>query len=648
MRRLLTAAVMCAAMLPAGHALAQMVVSPHGDFVLWAPAPPTHTYAAVDLPPDVKTRERDAGTPYADPLLRFDIEMAADGTIRQTMTQMRYYLTQNAVQRSGNLTFWVDSFSDVGTIEQAYTLLPDGRRLDVDPGSIQVIPEIRDDIFSDSYEVIVPFFGVEKDAIAVLVTTTEQKPDVWPLPWSRVFYPQTLVPRSEFLLRLTWDDGVPAPVWQTDDPDLTCETPAPRTVECRSTDIEYFPNDPHVVYRDVLPSLVVAEQSGWDELAATVGSFVDGAITDDAALDDTLDRLLAGARTQEERLARIHRFVSQDVRYVGLEQGLGGIIPRPASQTLASRFGDCKDKTTLFIALARRAGMHAYPVLTTFSRFDPDKLLLPGTVYFDHMVACVPMAGGFEHCVDLTDPYRPHDTLSSSLNGAIRFDLVDAPNPPGTFTTRRYAWIVNVVNDVEYRDNGDVAEHQMRTYRGSYAGEMRAGMLSRDRYERTQWLLDQYHGSVSDRIDPDFELHDLEDVDAPLTIESTALYENTFDPLDTSDFSEFQGWLTYEARSLLTGNVHHGYRFSGLSYSEQTSVRVPHDRLIRHAGAQVEFETPFGRFTRTSRREGSALNVRTELSIPSARIAPEDVEAFNRFIGHVSDHARIVFSADAP
>lgn len=648
MRPFLTLALLCAAILVAGSALAQRVVSPHGEFVLWAPTTPTHTYATSDLPQAFKVREREAGSPYADALLQFEVELGEDGAIRQTMTQVRYYLTQNAVQRSGNLTFWVDSFSDVGTVDQAYTLLPDGRRLDVDPDSIQVIPEIRDDIFSDAYEVIVPFFGLEKDAIAVLVTTTEQKPGVWPLPWSRVYFPRTFVPRLDFRFHLTWDEGVPSPLWQTDDPDLVCDTPSARTFECRATDIPVFPDDPHVYYRDVLPSLVVAEPAQWDELAGTVGGFVDDAITDDSAFDAALDRILAGAESVRERLARIHRFVSQDVRYIGLEQGLGGIIPRPASQTLASRFGDCKDKTTLFIALARRAGMDAYPVLTTFSRFDPDKLLLPGTAYFDHMVACVRLGPSEEYCVDLTDPYNGYDTLSSSLNGAIRFDLVAAPAAPGAFRTSPFAWIVDVTSDIDYRDNGDIAEHQTRTYDGPYAGNLRSAMLSRDRYQRREWLLEQYHGSVSDRVDPEFELHRLEDVEAPLTIESTVLYENTFDPDDPSDITEFQGWLSYEARSLRTGNSHHGYRFSGLRYTERTTYRLPLDRQVRHVGAQVAFDSPFGRFTRTSRRSGSVLNVVTELSIPSAEIAPGDVDAFNRFIGHVNENARIVFSAEPP
>lgn len=371
MKSILTLCLLCCAMALAGPVRAAEILSPHGDFLQWAPTAPTMTYADVDLPPDYKARERAAETPVAEPFVRLEVHLGADGTIRRSGSRARFYLTQSGVQRSGNLTFWVDSFSEIATIEQAYTLFPDGRRLDVDPNSVQLIQEISDNIFSDAYEVIVPFYGLEKDAVAVLVTRIEEKPGVWPLPWSRVYFPRTFVPRGEFQFSLTWDDGVEDPLWQTDYADFACTTPSPRQVLCRAEDIAIYPDDPNVHYRDVLPSLVVSERTSWQELAGMVGAFVDSAITDDVALDTALDRLLAGAEDDQERLRRMHRFVSQDIRYIGLEQGLGGIIPRPAAQTLASRFGDCKDKTTLFIALARQAGMDAYPVLTTFDRFDP-------------------------------------------------------------------------------------------------------------------------------------------------------------------------------------------------------------------------------------------------------------------------------------
>lgn len=646
MKSILALCTLCCALALAGPASAAQILSLHGDFLQWEAVAPTKTYADVDLPADYKAREREAETPYAEPFMQMNVHLGADGTILRSGSWARYYLTQNGVQRSGNLTFWVDSFSEIATIEQAYTLLPDGRRLDVDPASVQLIQEVSDDIFSDAYEVVVPFFGLEKDAIAVLAVRTEERPGVWPLPWSRVIYPQVFAPRREFQFDLTWDEGVEAPLWRTDYADFDCATPSPRHVHCQAEDIAVYPEDPNVYYRDVLPSLVVAEQVSWQDLAGMVGAFVDSAITDDATLDLAMDRILAGAEDDRERLSRIHQFVSQDIRYIGLEQGLGGIIPRPAAQTLASRFGDCKDKTTLFIALARRAGMDAYAVLTTFNRFDPAKLLLPGTSYFDHMVACVRLDSGEEYCVDLTDPHNPHETLSSSLSGAIRFDLVKSPPTPGAFDTPEYGWVVKVTSDYTYLDNGDIEEHQSLAYGGPYAGDIRGTLLSRDRSQRNEWLTNRYHDTVSNRVDPAFELRGLDDVGSQVRIESRVRHRDAFNPSGPGDFVSWQDWLAYEARSSRSDNLHHTYRFPGLRYTERAEYRLPESLQLGHLGAQISFETPFGTFRRNSRHAGDALSVVTELTIPRIDIPPERLAEFNAFIDYIGDNARIVFSAE--
>ena len=60
--------------------------------------------------------------------------------------------------------------------------------------------------------------------------------------------------------------------------------------------------------------------------------------------------------------------MSQDIRYVGIEKGTGGIMPRDPGLTFRQRFGDCKDKATLFLAMAKQAGFSAYPMLVATRR----------------------------------------------------------------------------------------------------------------------------------------------------------------------------------------------------------------------------------------------------------------------------------------
>jgi len=55
--------------------------------------------------------------------------------------------------------------------------------------------------------------------------------------------------------------------------------------------------------------------------------------------------------------------VRDRVRYVAVELGLAGFRPRPAGETLAKLYGDCKDKGTLLQAALAAEGISSYPVL---------------------------------------------------------------------------------------------------------------------------------------------------------------------------------------------------------------------------------------------------------------------------------------------
>src|SRR5436309_16112666 len=73
--------------------------------------------------------------------------------------------------------------------------------------------------------------------------------------------------------------------------------------------------------------------------------------------------------------------------YVSLSLGLGGYLPRLPAQVVESRYGDCKDKATLFIAMARAMGVHAFPVLLS-SNGNADSTV-PTVQQFDHMIAAI-------------------------------------------------------------------------------------------------------------------------------------------------------------------------------------------------------------------------------------------------------------------
>ncbi len=60
-------------------------------------------------------------------------------------------------------------------------------------------------------------------------------------------------------------------------------------------------------------------------------------------------------------VAAIYDFVVTNTRYVALEFGIHGYKPYRVDRVLARRFGDCKDKASLIVAMLKVAGVDARP-----------------------------------------------------------------------------------------------------------------------------------------------------------------------------------------------------------------------------------------------------------------------------------------------
>jgi transglutaminase-like putative cysteine protease len=84
--------------------------------------------------------------------------------------------------------------------------------------------------------------------------------------------------------------------------------------------------------------------------------------------------------------AEVTRFVQDEIRYLGFESGLHSHKPHSPLNVYQQRFGDCKDKSLLLIALLAERGIDAYPVFlsTTWKEKVGDHL--PSPFVFDHCV----------------------------------------------------------------------------------------------------------------------------------------------------------------------------------------------------------------------------------------------------------------------
>jgi hypothetical protein len=177
---------------------------------------------------------------------------------------------------------------------------------------------------------------------------------------------------------------------------------------------------------DVYTGIAVSSPRTWDDVARWYASLTSDRYSMTPDLEAKLAEIVRGERTAEDSLRALYRWVTQDIRYVSVALGLGAYQPRFPTEVLRTGFGDCKDKATLFITLARRMGMDAYPVLTGLT-VSIDSTL-PSATRFDHMIAAVMRPRGPLY-LDLTSTAVPVGLLPSALNG--EFGLVVHPDGRG-------------------------------------------------------------------------------------------------------------------------------------------------------------------------------------------------------------------------
>ncbi len=112
--------------------------------------------------------------------------------------------------------------------------------------------------------------------------------------------------------------------------------------------------------------------------------------------------LVAGCNTDEERIKAIFKFVSQEIRYMGIttEKEAPGYEPHDINITFENRYGVCRDKAALLASMLNEAGMKAYPVLIhNGNKMDKE---VP-TPFFNHAITAVRNSTGGFTLMDSTD-----------------------------------------------------------------------------------------------------------------------------------------------------------------------------------------------------------------------------------------------------
>lgn len=134
--------------------------------------------------------------------------------------------------------------------------------------------------------------------------------------------------------------------------------------------------------------LQFTDYGSWNELRQEMAPLYDTAaqLEQGSPLTTEIERIRAAHRSDLDRAAAALRLVQDEVRYLALSIGDAGYVPVAADEVWRSRFGDCKGKTALLLALLRGLGIEAEAALVSLSGGDGLNERAPLVGWFDHVI----------------------------------------------------------------------------------------------------------------------------------------------------------------------------------------------------------------------------------------------------------------------
>ena len=317
-------------------------------------------------------------------------------------------VAESAIDTFGSVNApWAPWYQEKPVI-QARVVTKDGTVHSLDGNAVieAPAPEESLDIFSDNRVIRAPLPAVAVGSVVEQHITWKSKESLYDAASSDVFFFGGFQPthRSRFIV----DAPLSLPLHF-----VNRSTIQPRKEEKDGRQRVVFEGGPHPAKDDLewnlpfdvapLPWVGVSTASSWQDLAKRYTEIVDKQIASSPELEKQLREAIGDAKERREVIAKALAWIQKRVRYAGVEVGESSVVPRPPQTVLSNRYGDCKDKATLLVALLRLAGLDAHVALLRAGEDFDVPSDLPGLGMFNHAIVVVD--GETPLWVDPTDEY---------------------------------------------------------------------------------------------------------------------------------------------------------------------------------------------------------------------------------------------------
>ena len=152
-----------------------------------------------------------------------------------------------------------------------------------------------------------------------------------------------------------------------------------------------------------LPLIEATSFDSWDSVVDVMAPLyrTDGLIAANSPLAAEIAKIKAAAADPVHRTALALQLVQDKVRYLAINMDTGNYVPQTPAHSWDVRYGDCKAKTLLLLAILHELGIEAVPVLANIGLGGLVSSRLPAATAFNHIFVRATI-GGRDYWLDGT------------------------------------------------------------------------------------------------------------------------------------------------------------------------------------------------------------------------------------------------------
>lgn len=345
-------------------------------------------------------------------------DVARDGRASATHVLRNQVVQPGALEGLKTFSFSFSTGIQSGQVLEAYTLKPDGRRIEVPAGNYQT--ETHDGrnggqpMFSDRTRVSVVFPDLAVGDAVGLSYRIDDKEAIFPGAFSVVhsFSPYTVHQDSSVTVR--YAKGLALRFEAHGLQEQPAVTEGEVTVRHwryqNATPRSREEADAGIWRMEEMPVLLVSSFADYDAIAQAYGERAQPKAQPTPRIRE-LARTIVGAQADPRERARLlYEWVSTQITYGGNCIGVGAVVPRETDLVLDNKMGDCKDHATLLQALLAAVDIRSEQVLINAGElYDLPATPVVSTV--NHVLNYLP---DFQLYVDATAKQVPFGYLPSN------------------------------------------------------------------------------------------------------------------------------------------------------------------------------------------------------------------------------------------